>query len=205
MPTISYALSACNEYVELDRLLEQLTKHIRPEDEIVVQIDLMNVTEQVMIVLAKYHDKINNPISFDLNNDFAAFKNNLKENCSKDYIFQIDADEYLSDQLIENIHQILELNPTIEVYAIPRVNTVEGLTPEHIQKWGWNVNVDGWVNYPDYQTRILKNSPEIKWVNRVHERLVGSKINIALPGGYDIIHPKTIERQEKQNNFYDTL
>jgi glycosyltransferase involved in cell wall biosynthesis len=205
MPTISYALSACNEYVELDRLLEQLTKHIRPEDEIVVQIDLMNVTEQVMIVLAKYHDKINNPISFDLNNDFAAFKNNLKENCSKDYIFQIDADEYLSDQLIENIHQILELNPTIEVYAIPRVNTVEGLTPEHIQKWGWNVNVDGWVNYPDYQTRILKNIPEIKWVNRVHERLVGSKINIALPGGYDIIHPKTIERQEKQNNFYDTL
>ena len=33
----------------------------------------------------------------------------LKEHCIKDYIFHIDADEYLSDQLIENIHQILEL------------------------------------------------------------------------------------------------
>ena len=205
MPTISYAITVCNEYVELDRLLQQLTEHIRPEDEIVVQIDSMNTTNEVMAVLAKYHDKINNTISFTLMGDFSSFKNNLKENCSKDYIFQIDADEYLSDQLIENIHQILELNPDIELYAIPRVNTVEGLTQEHIQKWGWNVNVDGWVNYPDYQTRVLKNIPEIKWVQKVHERLVGAKISIALPGGYDLIHPKTIERQEKQNNFYDTL
>ena len=30
-------------------------------------------------------------------------------------------------------------------------------------------------------------------------------MSITLPGGYDIIHPKTIERQERQNNFYDTL
>jgi glycosyltransferase involved in cell wall biosynthesis len=205
MPSISYAITACNEHVELDRLLNQLIEYIRPEDEIIVQIDSLNATTEVMAVLAKYHDKIHNSISFTLNGDFSSFKNNLKEHCTKDYIFQIDADEYLSDQLIENIHQILELNPDIEVYAVPRVNTVEGLTQEHIQKWGWNVNVDGWVNYPDYQTRIFKNLPEIKWVQRVHERLVGAKISIAIPGGYDLIHPKTIDRQEKQNNFYNTL
>ena len=207
MPSISYAITACNEHVELERLLDQLNEHIRPEDEILVQLDT-TATAEVKAVAEKYNVGTKydyHRIFFGLNNDFASFKNNLKEHCIKDYIFQIDADEYLSDQLIENIHQILELNPDIELYAIPRVNTVEGLTQEHIQKWRWNVDSDGWVNYPDYQTRLLKNIPEIKWVQRVHERLVGAKMSITLPGGYDIIHPKTIERQERQNNFYDTL
>ena len=207
MPTISFAITACNEHVELERLLDQLNEHIRPEDEILVQLDT-TATAEVKAVAEKYNVGTKydyHRIFFGLNNDFASFKNNLKEHCIKDYIFQIDADEYLSDQLIENIHQILELNPDIELYAIPRVNTVEGLTQEHIQKWRWNVDSDGWVNYPDYQTRLLKNIPEIKWVQRVHERLVGAKMSITLPGGYDIIHPKTIERQEKQNNFYNTL
>ena len=207
MPTISFAITACNEHVELERLLDQLNEHIRPEDEILVQLDT-TATAEVKAVAEKYNVGTKydyHRIFFGLNNDFASFKNNLKEHCIKDYIFQIDADEYLSDQLIENIHQILELNPDIELYAIPRINTVEGLTQEHIQKWRWNVDSDGWVNYPDYQTRLLKNIPEIKWVQRVHERLVGAKMSITLPGGYDIIHPKTIERQERQNNFYDTL
>ena len=207
MPTISFAITACNEHVELERLLDQLNEHIRPEDEILVQLDT-TATAEVKAVAEKYNVGTKydyHRIFFGLNNDFASFKNNLKEHCIKDYIFQIDADEYLSDQLIENIHQILELNPDIELYAIPRINTVEGLTQEHIQKWGWKVDIDGWVNYPDYQTRLLKNIPEIKWVQRVHERLVGAKMSITLPGGYDIIHPKTIERQEKQNNFYNTL
>jgi len=208
MPTISYAITACNEHVELERLLEQLNEHVQPEDEIVVQLD-SNHTPEIKAVADKYnvmgYKCEYHRIIFGLNNDFSAFKNNLKEHCSRDYIFQIDADEYLSDQLIENIHQILELNPDIELYALPRVNTVEGLTQEHIQKWGWNINVDGWVNYPDYQTRILKNTPEIKWINKVHERLVGAKEIAPLPEGYDLIHPKTIERQEKQNNFYEQL
>jgi len=205
MLSISYAITACNEHIELDRLLQQLTEYIRPEDEIVVQIDSMNTTTEVMAVLAKYHDKINNSISFTLMGDFASFKNNLKINCTKDYIFQIDADEYLTLELLQYLPEILEMNPEVEMYAVPRINTVDGLTQEHIQKWGWRVNEDGWVNYPDYQTRILKNIPKIKWINKVHERLIGAKEIIPLPEGYDLIHPKTIERQEKQNNFYNTL
>jgi hypothetical protein len=202
MPTISYAITACNEHVELERLLEQLDNNIRDIDEVVIQLDT-TATEEVKEVCYKY--PAFSLWEFPLNGDFASFKNHLKSKCNRDYIFQIDADEYLSKQLIENIHQILELNPYIELYAIPRINTVEGLTQEHIQKWGWNVNVDGWVNYPDYQTRLFKNISEINWIQKVHERLVGAKINIVLPEGYDLIHPKTIERQEKQNNFYNTL
>ena len=140
-----------------------------------------------------------------LNNDFATFKNNLKGICTKDYIFQIDADEFLSEELIESMPDILEANPDVEMFSVPRVNTVEGLTEAHIKQWGWYVNQDGWVNYPDYQNRILKNKPEIHWVNKVHEKIIGAMITTVLPPGFDLIHPKTIDRQEKQNNYYNTL
>ena len=43
------------------------------------------------------------------------------------------------------------------------------------------------------------------YVNKVHERLAGWKTIANLPEGYDLIHPKTIDRQEKQNDFYSTL
>jgi len=203
MPSISYAITACNEHVELERLLDHLNDWIREEDEIIIQLDT-TATEEVKQVAFKYPDLVN-VTAFPLADDFAQFKNNLKNYCTKDYIFQIDADENLSQNLILNLPEILELNPEVELYAVPRINTVEGLTQEHIQKWGWSVNENGWVNYPDYQTRILKNIPEIKWINKVHERLVGTKIIVSLPEGYDLIHPKTIERQEKQNNYYNTL
>jgi hypothetical protein len=204
MPSISYAITACNEHVELERLLDHLEDWIREEDEVVIQLDI-NATEEVKALCFDYMRSNWNVIEFGLNSNFASFKNNLKNYCTKDYIFQIDADEYPSEQLIISLPEILELNPEIELYAVPRINTVEGLTQEHIQKWGWNVNENGWVNYPDYQTRILKNIPEIKWINKVHERLIGAKNGSHLPEGYDLIHPKTIERQEKQNNYYNTL
>jgi len=204
MPSISYAITACNEHVELERLFTQLEDNIHPEDEVIIQIDT-TATSEVKALCLDYMGKNWYVVEFGLNSDFASFKNNLKNYCTKDYIFQIDADEYLSEQLIISLPEILELNPEIELYAVPRINTVKGLTQEHIQKWGWSVNKNGWVNYPDYQTRILKNIPEIKWINKVHERLIGAKNGSHLPEGYDLIHPKTIERQEKQNQFYNTL
>ena len=143
--------------------------------------------------------------SYPLNNDFASFKNNLKSLCAKDYIFQIDADEFLSEELIHYIDGILDENPEVEMFSVPRVNTVEGLTETHIKQWGWHVNQDGWVNYPDYQNRILKNKPEIHWVNKVHEKIVGAMVTCPLPEGFDLYHFKTIERQERQNNYYDTI
>ena len=207
MPSISYAITACNEHVELERLLDQLNENIRPEDEIMLQLDT-TATDEVKKTAEKYNigtEYEYHRIYYSLNNDFSSFKNNLKKHCTRDYIFQIDADEYLSEELLASLPEILEMNPEVELYAIPRINIVKGLTQEHIQKWGWNVNQDGWVNYPDHQTRILKNIPEINWINKVHERLVGAKTIVPLPEGYDLIHPKTIERQEKQNNYYSTL
>ena len=201
MPSISYAITACNEHVELDRLLSQLTEHIRPEDEIVVQMDI-TATDEVKDVVNKY--KLMNYFH-PLNKDFATFKNNLKGICTKDYIFQIDADEYLSEELLAYLPSILEDNNSVEMFSVPRINTVEGLTEQHIQQWGWRVDERGWVNYPDYQNRILKNKSEIHWVNKVHEKIIGAMTITSLPPGFDLIHPKTIEKQEKQNNYYNTI
>ena len=205
---ISYAITVCNEYKEIQKLISTLMLNMRQEDEVIVLFDKKSGTAEVWKYLrdleAEDCIKLESK-SFD--NHFADWKNYLTGMCSGDYIFQIDADEYPSDILIENIHQIITENTDNEVYYVPRVNTVEGLTEEHISKWKWNVNEKGWVNWPDYQMRIWKNKPEISWKNKVHEVLQGHQRFSALPAMEELAlyHPKEIKRQEKQNKYYDTL
>ena len=204
MISISYAVCAHNEYIELDRLLYQLTQSILPTDEIVVQLDT-TATYAVKNVVKNYNKRVKT-IEFGLNNDFASFKNNLNKHCTCDFIFQLDADEYLNPWLYDNIHSILETNPEVDMFLVPRINTVEGLTEEHIKKWGWNVD-HGRVNFPDHQTRVYRNNSKIKWINKVHERLDGYNLYTNFPPLDEmcIYHPKTIERQEKQNNYYESI
>ena len=202
---ISYAIPVCNEYKEIEYLLEYLTKHKREQDEIVVQCDQGNTTPEVYDVLKQYSDiKIT---EFALNGNFAAFKNNLKDNCSGDYIFQIDADEYPEEYLMSTVEWLIKNNPGTDIFWVPRINRVEGLTQEHIDKWGWVVDNDKRVNFPDYQCRILKNVKRIKWKNKVHEVLTGHKTESHLPANKEfcIYHLKSIKRQEQQNEFYNTL
>jgi glycosyltransferase involved in cell wall biosynthesis len=202
MSTISYAITACNEHEELERLLLLLDLHIQEEDEIVVQLDT-SATDEVRKVLENFAIKV---IEFPLNNDFASFKNNLSQHCDRDYIFQIDADEFPQVELLLNLPSILETNFDTDVFLVPRINTVEGLTPEHIQKWGWRVE-NGRVNFPDYQWRIWKNNGNITWKNKVHEVLQGYNSLTDFPPIDELclIHPKTITRQEKQNEYYNTI
>ena len=209
---ISYAKPVCNEYIELEKLLSFLIKYIDENDEIVVQCDKGNTTPEVYKVLDSFKAPVGlkdplNVIEFPLKGHFSNFKNNLKEHCTGDWIFQIDADELPHKSLITNLKELLKLNTNTEMLLVPRVNTVEGLTQEHINKWRWNVNEKGWVNWPDYQTRIIQNSPKIKWQNKVHEQIVGISTQGVLPMEEEwcLYHPKTIGRQEAQNNFYDTL
>ena len=202
---ISYAITVCDEHKELDRLLSFLIKNIREGDEIVVQCDENNTTLEVLKVLNKCADRVK-VIEFPLNNHFANFKNNLTDNCVGDYIYQIDADEMVSPYVLDNLPEILQHN-SVDVIQVPRINTVSNLTQQHIDKWGWRVNDKGWVNFPDYQWRIYKNNGKIKWGNKVHEVLGGYKTMSYLPVDEEwcLTHPKTMERQEKQNKFYETL
>ena len=202
---ISYGITVHNEAEELNRLLNILTDKIDKDDEIVVCID--GDDEKVEAVLGEYLSE-NDAVVYKrkLNGDFSAQKNSVIENSSGDYIFHLDADEYPNEILLQQTKQILEINE-IDLIWVPRVNTVDGITERHIQQWGWRVSEKGWVNYPDYQSRIFKNSPKIRWQNKVHERIMGAKNYSHLPPQEELslYHPKTIDKQEKQNKFYETL
>lgn len=203
---ISYAIPVCNEHEEINRLLTLLVENKRGEDEIVVQADLGNTTKEVYDVISKFKNSIR-LVEFPLKGNFGAFKNNLKSHCTGDWIFQIDADETFNPEFIQNLHLFLQENPYTEVFLLARINTVEGLTEEHIRTWRWNVNDKGWVNFPDWQPRILQNSPKIQWVNKVHEVLTGHTAYGFFPmeEEYCILHHKTIQRQERQNTLYNLL
>lgn len=209
MINITYAITVCNELEEITKLINFLHPIIHSEDEILVQYDETSVIDsikQYLLIISQLHSNIK-VISFPLDNDFASFKNNLKNHSNGIFIFQIDADEIPSDYLIENIHEFIEYNKDVDLFFVPRVNTVEGLTPKHIKKWGWNVNEMDWVNFPDFQTRLYRRTSEIEWVGKVHERIVGYNTLSVLPAeeNYALYHHKKIERQEKQNAYYDTL
>ena len=204
---ISYSILTHNETESLQKLLEFLVKHKDEEDEIVILDDYSDnpKTIEILDIMTSMHE-----MTFEqrhLLKDYAGQKNHLKNMCSGDYIFNLDADELPHKHLVKNIKPILESNPTIDLYWVPRVNTVEGITQEHINKWGWQVNEQGWVNFPDYQGRIWRNRPNIMWKNKVHEVLTGYKEYSFLPAEeeYCFYHPKDIGRQEKQNEFYDTI
>ena len=203
---ISYAITVCNELEEIKHLVSFLLSNKREQDEIVILFDEKNGTQIVKDYLTSIAHQATVAVH-DFKNHFADWKNLLTSYCKGDYIFQIDADETPNLTLIEHLPEILEMNQGVDVLLVPRVNTVEGLTKKHIQKWGWVVDNKGWVNYPDFQWRIYKNTPDIKWINKVHERLIGYKTISNLPQIEEcsLYHPKTIERQEKQNNYYDTL
>ena len=204
---VSYAILTHNEDKELKKLLDFLIEHKDEEDEIVILDDYSDnqKTIEILDFYVSAYDIIYE--QRHLLKDFANQKNYLTRMCKGEYIINIDADEIPHKQLMINLKTILESNPTIDLYYVPRVNTVNGLTQEHINHWKWNVNEKGWINFPDWQGRIWRNRPNIRWEKPVHEMLVGFKEYTTLPAEkeYSFIHHKDIKKQEKQNEFYEEI
>jgi hypothetical protein len=209
MITISYAITVCNELDQIKTLLTFLYERKRKQDEIVILQDVSKKHPELTTYLENFTANGSDVllIQQEFKNHFADWKNLLTGYCTKDFIFQIDADEMPNEELIDTLPFLLEMNGDVDVMLVPRVNTVEGLTQDHIAKWKWSVNEKGWVNWPDYQWRIYRNEPSIKWINKVHERLEGFKQYATLPmeEEFALYHSKEIKRQEKQNAYYDTL
>ena len=204
---ISYSILTHNETESLSELIQFLVKHKDENDEIVILDDYSDnpKTIEILDVMTSMHE-----MTFEqrhLLNDYGEQKNYLKRMCAGDYIFNLDADELPHKSLITNIKPILESNPSIDLYWVPRVNIVKGITQEHINKWGWRVDDNGWVNFRDYQGRIWRNRPNILWKNKVHEILTGYKEHTYLPAEEEFCfyHPKDIDRQEKQNEKYSNI
>ena len=200
---VSYGITVHNEAEELIKLLDVLNKNIDDEDEIVVCVD--GDDEKVEAVLGEYLSE-NKAIVYKrkLDGNFAEHKNSVIEKASGDYVFHIDADEYPNEILIQQLKEILKINE-VDLIWIPRVNTIEGMKQEHVKKWGWRITGKGWVNYPDYQARVFRRDESIRWTRPLHEYIKGCKTYAHLPPHEELslYHPKTIQKQEKQNLFYN--
>tara|TARA_R110002074_G_scaffold362773_1_gene535903 strand:+ start:601 stop:1269 length:669 start_codon:yes stop_codon:yes gene_type:complete len=209
---ISYGITVHNEADELNKLLEILIHKTDVEDEIVICVDGNDkkVKEVIMSWVQQYGsddvDTKKDIIVYNrkLDGNFAEHKNSVIEKSSGDYIFHIDADEYPHETLLGQLKQIIEMNDNVDLIWIPRVNTVEGMKEEHIQKWGWRISEKDWVNYPDYQARVFRNDEKIRWTRPLHELITGCKTYSHLPPHEELslYHPKTIQKQEQQNMFY---
>jgi len=206
---ISYAVTVSNEFDETIRLTNHLKNYKGDNAEIVVLLDSPKAPkelEEFLLVCADGKEDFTLIIS-EFNGDFAAWKNFLNSHCKGEWVFQIDADEMIDAELMVNLEDILNDNNDVDLFFIPRINTVTGLTDYHVKKWGWNVNERGWVNFPDYQSRLYKRKAEINWKNKVHERVYGYQKYSNFPAEplFCIKHDKDIKRQEKQNSYYETL
>ena len=204
---ISYAITVCNEEVELQNLVTFLLKHKELQDEIVITYDSKNGSKGVEEYLRSH--SVNGEFNwhpFEFEDNFSDLKNYTKKMSSGDYVFHIDADEIPHEILMEQIHTILETND-VDLIWIPRVNTVEGLTEEWTRKWGWRVSEKGWVNFPDYQARVFRNREDICWEGKVHEYIDGCKTYAHLPPQEELslYHHKSIDKQVKQNTLYEGL
>lgn len=214
---ISYCVTCHDETDTLDRLLSGLCS-VQTTDEIIVQSD-SNVTNETLNIINKY--KLNIVYySYPLNNNYAQFKNTFIEHASGDWIFSIDADEFPPTSLIgENLHALIEDNPTREAYRVPRINAWIGLTSTH-HKWGKYTSQSPTyqrlrATWPDWQLRIFKNDyPRIHWENtwsdptsglKAHETIFGLNIpdewglnyfNLPEDESWALYHDKTIEKQE---------
>jgi glycosyltransferase involved in cell wall biosynthesis len=213
---ISYLVTVHNETLELLQLIEKLKTHtdfVAPNDEVVILDDFSDNPDTIKIL-----DKAKSygfaVVQHALNKNFAEHKNYGSKRCVGDYIVQCDADEYLYPALLNNMHELLESNPTVELYRVPRVNIVRGATDNDARNWGWHMMklpefgdlpIINWGNGGDYQSRIYKNSLRIQWQKPLHETIVGASIVAHLPKevDYAIIHDKTIDRQRVQNEFYN--
>ena len=182
--TISYLITCCNEDRTLGNLLERVYSSMDSEDEIVI-LDDFSGNPKTQEILSEYSKKDNVKLyQHALDRNYGAHKNYGNELCKKDFIFQLDGDECPSSTLILNIKSIIEANPEIELFAVPRII----------------------VNWPDPQGRIYKNDPKrIRWNRRLHEKLEGYIKFTALPLDYEfsLYHDKTIEVQLQTNKRYN--
>lgn len=203
---VSFAITVCDEYDEFVRLFNHLKNSMSINDEIVVLYDTNKGDERIINFMSK---NLSDNIIFytsKFKKNFSEWKNLLNSLCTKNYILQIDADEMLTSEFIKSIHLLLNENPTIDLYYIPRVNTVHGIETHHLAMWNWNIDEKGRINYPDYQGRLYKKG--LKWEGKVHEKITGHQFYATLPLNHQflyLIHNKTIDKQIKQNILYDSL
>jgi hypothetical protein len=194
---LTYTIQVCNESRELFSLLNLLTGIIDDEDEINVIVDSTHTTDKVGLVLDNFRDSVTT-----FNRPFDSFKKNLdfhKEKATGDYIFNIDADEMPQESLIKIIKKVIE-ETGAEIIAVPRINIHPDITSEEAKEFGFNINEVGFINWPDFQTRVYKRCDHVYWTDELHTKLTGSDKAVAvkpLPS-VALWHIKSMDKQRSR-------
>lgn len=201
---ITYAITVADEEFEFKRLINSLQPYLFQDEEIIILADSNKVTSKIIDHASYCKLNIN---FFDFQRDFSEFKNQLFRLSSKNYIFQIDADEQVPISLIYILRQIA-LQNEIDLLWIPRINKTYGID-EAEEKEDREKNSMGWKGFPDMQGRFFKNVDYIRWNGKVHETLEGARnqrsINQEPIELYSILHVKDKAKVDKQLSMYASM
>lgn len=213
---ISYLVTCSSETTTLQTLLKKLFDYKNDDQIVIVRDSDCSNKETINIIENIASDKPNvGVLQHPLNADYGTHKNWGTQQCSGDYIFQIDGDELPPDTILgDNLKLIIEANSGTELIFVPRINDYKGVTEIHARQWGWRLSPSPSyenrpiVNWPDYQGRIFKNVPDrIKWDRKLHEKIEGHNQYSFLPAEeeYALYHDKTIEKQLETNLRYNKV
>lgn len=197
--TLTYLILAHGEE-EVFMLVDFVRSKKAEGDRIMILFDPKGIDEEYATRLRQCPGRV---IIHSLEGDYSAHRNIALNNIRTDYCFALDADERPADELIENIHKLIEAEP--DLIWVPRANYLDGMLPIRALEYGWQIT-DGMVNWPDPQTRIFRMRKGIRWVGKLHERLKapdGSRV-IHLPHNprCAIIHRKSLAKLLSQNEQY---
>ena len=208
-PFISYLVTTKNTGFELQFLLERLYKYGQ-NNECIILDDYSDEPVTLQVLNNASNNSFFKVHKHKLDRNYSEHKNYGKSQCQGKYIFQIDDDELPSEILLESLKELIELNSTVELFWIPRINDFKGVNPQNAAQWGWKLTPYEdrlIVNWPDPQGRLFKNTPHIEWKRRLHEKVEGSKTHVHLPYEYELSlhHNKTIEKQVETNIKYNKM
>lgn len=204
MVKVTFAIGVCNEARELDDLLHFLINEqdvINHGDEVNVVVDSKNVTPSVRSILKQF-DTVT-VCEHPLDGDFSEHRNYHITQCTGDVIFMLDADEIPQAKLIDVARNFDQG----DILYVPRMNICPGYSEEWLKKHNFKVNNIGFINWPDFQGRIFKRVPHVRWTGKVHEKLTGSEkvVGLAPDVSNGLWHIKNLKKQDRQNSLYDTI
>lgn len=207
----SFGILTHNEGINyLQKLIEPILQFCSDEDEVIIVDDYSDEKSTVNYLESLKNNKRIQIFKHALNKDFAQQKNFLIGKCKREYIFLMDADEYLTVDDIQRINFYLTKN-NADVFFIHRTNIIENTNEEVLKLFkhckNKKINENTYQIAVDcYQERIIKNNKNIKFKNKVHEHLYNYKSSIKIPEYVaSIKHIKTANRQLDQASFYDTI
>ncbi|OIO02659.1 MAG: hypothetical protein AUJ49_05850 [Desulfovibrionaceae bacterium CG1_02_65_16] len=122
-----------------------------------------------------------------LNRDFSAQRNFMLSACQGDFVLYLDADEGFSPEDWAALPGLCGV-PGVDGWLLPRVTLYP--TPDRV--------LTGFGLWPDPQLRLFRRTPDLRFVNPVHERLAGLDGRRGLALDVEIMHLSRLRKSEAE-------